>query len=63
MNKELREKTDKELAEMLLEKREALRVFRFDTAGSKTRDVREQRKTRRDVARILTIQREKRSAS
>lgn len=36
------------------EKREALRVFRFGGAGSRTRNVREGRNLRRDVAQILT---------
>ena len=36
------------------EKREALRVFRFGGAGSRTRNVREGRNLRREVAQILT---------
>ena len=39
---------------MVAEKREALRVFRFEGAGSRTRNVREGRELRRDIARILT---------
>ena len=35
-------------------KREALRVFRFGESGSRTRNVREGRTLRRDIARILT---------
>lgn len=45
--------TEKLLA-TVKEKREALRVFRFGGAGSRTRNVREGRTLRRDVAQILT---------
>ena len=45
--------TEKLLA-LIKEKREALRVFRFGGAGSRTRNVREGRTLRRDVAQILT---------
>ena len=38
----------------LAEKREALRVFRFGGAGSRSRNVREGRNLRKDIARILT---------
>lgn len=36
------------------EKQEAMRVFRFGGSGSRTRNVREGRSLRRDVARHLT---------
>lgn len=52
--KDIKEKKDTELATLLSEKREEVRVFRFGTTGSKVRDVRAQRKTRRTIARILT---------
>lgn len=54
--KEITEKNDSELETMLKEKREELRVLRFGTAGSKTRDVHATRKARHAVARILTEQ-------
>jgi ribosomal protein L29 len=38
----------------LSEKREALRVFRFGGAGSRSRNVREGRNLRKEIARILT---------
>lgn len=47
-------KTEKDLAKALVEKREALRKFRFGISGSKTRDVKEGRNLRKDIARILT---------
>lgn len=36
------------------EKRESLRVFRFGETGTRTRNVREGRNVRREIARILT---------
>lgn len=60
--KEIKAKNDKELSDMLTEKREEMRVFRFGTAGSKTRDVRAERKARRTVARILTEVRARKAA-
>lgn len=45
-----REELEKELAE----KRRQLREFRFDIAGTKTRNVKEGQHTRREIARILT---------
>ncbi len=43
-----------ELQHTLAEKREALRTFRFGGAGSRTRNVREGRTLRREIAQILT---------
>ena len=51
----LDKKTDAELTTLLAEKRSALRAFRFGVAGSKTRNVREGRALKRDVAVILTL--------
>ena len=51
---ELKKKTDKELLKMLHEKREVLRGFRFDTTGTKIKNVKEGANTRKEVARILT---------
>ncbi len=42
------------LATLLSQKREALRAFRFGTAGSKTRNVQEGSNLKKDIARILT---------
>ncbi|TSC66994.1 MAG: hypothetical protein CEO19_404 [Parcubacteria group bacterium Gr01-1014_73] len=50
----LTEKTVPELEHLLAEKREALRKFRFGIAGSKSRNVKEGRNTRKEIARILT---------
>ena len=43
-----------ELQKQLADKREALRVFRFEGQGSRARDVRGGRNLRKDIARLLT---------
>ena len=50
----MKEKSDKELQEMLEEKRKSLRLFRFGIAGSKNKNVKEGRDTKKVIARILT---------
>tara|TARA_B100000683_G_C12134558_1_gene409128 strand:- start:14 stop:196 length:183 start_codon:yes stop_codon:yes gene_type:complete len=50
----LSKKSEKELMKDLLEKRKAIREFRFNIAGSKLKDIKEGRALKRDVARILT---------
>ncbi len=52
--KEITTKTVSDLTKMLAEKRESLRVFRFGAAGAKTKNVREGRTVRKDIARIMT---------
>lgn len=52
--KDITEKKDAELTALLAEKREELRTFRFNTAGSALRDVRTARTNKKTVARILT---------
>lgn len=42
------------LQKTIADKREALRVFRFEGEGSRRRNVREARNLRRDIARIMT---------
>jgi len=51
---ELKKKSVKDLQKLLREKREELRVFRFKNTGSHTRNVREGRNLKREIARILT---------
>jgi len=53
--KELHEKNKEELARLLSEKREVLRKLRFDVASKQIKNNREIRKTRKDIARILTL--------
>jgi len=43
-----------ELKKALVALRKDLREFRFSIAGSKTRDTKEGRNTRKEIARILT---------
>jgi len=57
--KELREKTKKELQNLLIENREKLRQLKFDLTAKKVKNVMEIRKLRREIARILTIIKEK----
>lgn len=59
--KDFKNKSPKELETILTEKQVALRNFRFAIAGSNTRNVREGRAMRKDIARILTLQNTKAS--
>lgn len=43
-----------DLQKELRDKREALRTFRFGGAGSRSRDTREGRNLRKEIARVLT---------
>ncbi len=52
--KDLKKKTDADLAKLIQEKREELRVFRFGEAGSRSRNVRAGRNARRVIAQALT---------
>ncbi len=55
--KELLSKSVEDLNKLLTEKREALRVFRFASTGAKSKNVKEGRAIRKDIARILTLTR------
>jgi ribosomal protein L29 len=52
-----------ELSKALTDKREALRLFRFEGAGSRSRNVREGRGLRREIAQIMTELQAKKIAS
>jgi len=54
MSKELSKKSIKDLEKMLKEAREGLRTFRFSSAGSQTRNVKEATNMRKTVAQVLT---------
>lgn len=56
---QLRKKSAADLKKLLIQKQEALRDFRFGEAGGRSRNVREGRTLKRDIARIQTIAREK----
>ena len=47
-------KSEKDLAKALYEQREVLRNFRFGAAGSKTRNVKEGKAAKLEIARIMT---------
>lgn len=51
---EFKDKNRKDLMETLYEKKDSLQAFRFGGAGSKSRNVKEGRNTRKDIARIMT---------
>ncbi len=51
---DLQKKNDTDLTSFVKEKREALRQERFAVAGSKSRNVKHIRESRKDIARALT---------
>jgi len=51
---DLKKETPENLKKMVADMRERLRVFRFEGAGSRRRNVRDGRALRKDVARALT---------
>ena len=51
---DLTKHTHEELTKLVVDKREELRVLRFNVAGSKNRDVKLASKLRKDIARALT---------
>ena len=53
--KELKQKSEKELQRLLQEDREKLRQLRFDLSAGKVKNVREIRKIKKDIARIMTV--------
>lgn len=59
--KELLNKTEKELKALLSEKKEAVRVFKFGLAGSKTRNLKEGKNLKKEIAQIMTILNAKKS--
>lgn len=59
--KELREKSDGELKQLLKDERERVRELRFKVSQDQHKDVRELREAKKLVARILTLMREKQS--
>ena len=53
--KELIKKTEKELKALMIEKKEALRVFRFAMSGGKVKNLKEGAKLKKEIAQIMTI--------
>ena len=56
---ELRQKENNELLELLDQSREKLRQLRFDLASGKVKNVAEIKETKKTIARILTILKER----
>jgi large subunit ribosomal protein L29 len=56
---EVRQKTKEDLSKSIKDMREKLRSLRFDLAAGKVKNVREIRQIRKDIARTLTILKEK----
>ena len=52
---ELRQKSKKEVEELLEGQKESLRQLRFDLAAGKVKNVRQIRQLRRTIAQILTV--------
>jgi large subunit ribosomal protein L29 len=56
---ELRQKTKAELEKILSENRRKIGQFRLDLASGKVKNVREIRNIKKDIARILTLLKQK----
>ena len=50
----MEKQSNSDLQKILAEKKEDLRNFRFNSSGSKIKNVKEGQSTRKDIARILT---------
>lgn len=63
MSTDFKKYSTDDIQKEIAEKREALRVFRFGSAGSRSRNTREGRNLRKDIARLLTEARARTIAS
>ena len=54
-SQDLKGKNSHELEEIMREKREKLRALRFDLAADKLKNHRQIRKTKKEIARIMTL--------
>ncbi len=57
--KELKQKTDKELNDLFWENRKKLGEIKFASSTKKLKNVKEIRELKREIARIITILRER----
>lgn len=57
--RELRQKSEKELQQALISLRDKLRELRFNLAGGKVKNIKEIHQTKKDIARVLTLLKEK----
>ena len=55
MKSEIKNKSKEELVKIVEDGRSALKTFRFGVSGSRVKNVRGARNTRRNVARALTV--------
>lgn len=60
--KELRQKSDKEISELVASLREQIRAMRFEISADALKDVRDVREARKTLARALTIVGERKRA-
>ncbi len=51
---DIKKKSVEDLAKLLIEKKEEVRAFRFDVAGSAKKNVKSAMIAKKDIARILT---------
>jgi large subunit ribosomal protein L29 len=56
--RELRQKSDKELNQTLVNLRNKLRELRFNLSGGKVKNIKEIHQTKKDIARVLTLLKE-----
>ena len=61
--KEIKKTSAEDLAKLLVEKREVVRAFRFDIAGSAKKNVKAHMTARREIARILTEENSRKKAA
>jgi len=52
---DIKKKTAEDLKRLVSEKKEELRSFRFGLSGSKVKNIKEAKNTKKDIARILTV--------
>jgi len=52
---ELRQRSKSELQKILVDNREKLRQLRFDLSAGKVKNVREVRRIKKEIARLLTL--------
>ncbi len=52
---EFKTKSTKDLRKLISEKKDALQAFRLGNSRSKTKNVKEGREIRKDIARIMTV--------
>jgi len=59
--REIRQQTEKEIEENLVSLKEKLRELRFNLVGGKVKNIREMHRVKKDIARILTIIKERKN--